>query len=78
VVVSLSVDTKLTDHLATENLLRVLTTHPTYQKVLNEYLLPKEAGSGMSFTPLANGKAVNNNGVAHNSNESLHRNKKFE
>lgn len=58
---------------ATEYLLRVLMTHPTYQRVLNEYLQPEEAGS-----QLANGKAVNNNGKVHNGNGSLHYNKKFE
>ncbi|XP_070786076.1 lysophospholipid acyltransferase LPCAT4 [Enoplosus armatus] len=60
--------------LTEECLLRVLTTHPTYQRLVNEYMQPEEAGS----TPLANGKAVNNNGNMHNSNGSLHYNKKFE
>ncbi|XP_069015049.1 lysophospholipid acyltransferase LPCAT4 [Embiotoca jacksoni] len=64
--------------LTEENLLRVLTTHPTYQKVVNEYLQMEEAGSRLSLTPLTNGKAVNNNGNAHNDNNSLHSNKKFD
>uniref|UniRef100_A0A3B4XEG8 Lysophosphatidylcholine acyltransferase 4 n=1 Tax=Seriola lalandi dorsalis TaxID=1841481 RepID=A0A3B4XEG8_SERLL len=64
--------------LTEENLLQVLTTHPTYQRVVNEYLQPEEAGSHLSFTSLANWKAVNNNGNVHNSNGSLHYNKKFE
>lgn len=49
-----------------EHLLRVLTSHPTYQRVLNEYLHPDETGS-----LLADGKAVNNNSNTHNSNGSL-------
>ncbi|AWO97203.1 putative lysophospholipid acyltransferase LPCAT4 [Scophthalmus maximus] len=44
-----------------ENLLRVLTTHPTYQRVANEYLQPEEAVSRLPFTPLANEKPENNN-----------------
>ncbi|XP_029310684.1 lysophospholipid acyltransferase LPCAT4 [Cottoperca gobio] len=59
--------------LTEENLLRVLTTHSAYQRVVNEYIQPKGAGS-----QLANGKAVNNNRSMHNSNESLHCSKKFE
>lgn len=59
--------------LTEDNLLRVLTTHPTYQRVVNEYMQPEESGS-----TLANGKAVNNNRDVHNSNRSLHYNKKFE
>ncbi|KAK2841923.1 hypothetical protein Q5P01_012123 [Channa striata] len=65
--------------LTEENLLRVLTTHPTYQRLVNEYLQPKEVGSQLAFSPLANGKTVNNNGnLMHNSNGSLHHDKKFE
>nr|XP_046236876.1 lysophospholipid acyltransferase LPCAT4 isoform X2 [Scatophagus argus] len=59
--------------LTEEHLLRVLTSHPTYQRAVNEYLQPEEADF-----QLANGKAVNNNGNVHNSNESLHYKKKFE
>lgn len=59
---------------ATEYLLRVLTTHPIYRRVLKEYLQPEEAG----VCQLANGKALNNNGNILNSNSSLHYNKKFE
>ncbi|CAF91143.1 unnamed protein product, partial [Tetraodon nigroviridis] len=40
-----------------EHLLRALTSHPTYQRVLNEYLQPEETA-----TLLGNGEAVNNNG----------------
>lgn len=64
--------------LTEENLLRVLTTHPTYQRVVNEYLQPEEAGSQLSFTSLTNGKAVNNNGSMHNGNGSVHYDKKLE
>ncbi|XP_019966040.1 lysophospholipid acyltransferase LPCAT4 [Paralichthys olivaceus] len=59
------------DEVTEENLLRVLTTHPTYQRVVNEYLQPVEAGSHLPFTPLPGGKTVNNN-------RDLHHNKKFE
>uniref|UniRef100_A0A8P4K877 Lysophosphatidylcholine acyltransferase 4 n=1 Tax=Dicentrarchus labrax TaxID=13489 RepID=A0A8P4K877_DICLA len=59
--------------LTEERLLRVLTTHPTYQRVANEYMQPKEAGS-----LLASGKAVNNNGNMQNSNGSFHYKKKVE
>ncbi|XP_070710617.1 lysophospholipid acyltransferase LPCAT4 [Pempheris klunzingeri] len=59
--------------LTEESLLRVLTTHPTYQRVVNEYMQPEAAGSPLPFTPLANGEAVNNN-----SNGYLHHNKKFD
>uniref|UniRef100_UPI0037E98709 lysophospholipid acyltransferase LPCAT4 n=1 Tax=Semicossyphus pulcher TaxID=241346 RepID=UPI0037E98709 len=59
--------------LTEEHLLRALTTHPTYQRVANEFFQPKEEGSR-----LANGKAVNNNGNMHNSNGSGHYTKKFE
>uniref|UniRef100_A0A672G4J2 Lysophosphatidylcholine acyltransferase 4 n=1 Tax=Salarias fasciatus TaxID=181472 RepID=A0A672G4J2_SALFA len=41
--------------LTEENLLRVLTTHPTYQRVVSGYLQPGEAGS----SPSANGTAAN-------------------
>ncbi|XP_028993638.1 lysophospholipid acyltransferase LPCAT4 isoform X1 [Betta splendens] len=47
-----------------ENLLRVLTTHQTYQRVVNEYLRPEA---------LLDGKTINNNANAvHNGNGSLH------
>ncbi|XP_026150608.1 lysophospholipid acyltransferase LPCAT4 [Mastacembelus armatus] len=59
------------------NLLQVLTTHPTYQRIVNEYLQP-EAGSRLSFKVLASEKAVNNNGNTVHKNESLHYNKKSE
>ncbi|XP_054456983.1 lysophospholipid acyltransferase LPCAT4 [Anoplopoma fimbria] len=59
--------------LTAENLLRVLTTHPTYQRVANEYMRPEEAGS-----QLVDGKAVNNNRNVYDGNGSLHHNKKFE
>ncbi|XP_044197716.1 lysophospholipid acyltransferase LPCAT4 [Thunnus albacares] len=60
--------------LTEDDLLRALTSHPTYQRVVNEHLQPEE-GSGC---PLANGKAVNNNGKMLDSNGSLHYNKKME
>ncbi|XP_029382294.1 lysophospholipid acyltransferase LPCAT4 isoform X1 [Echeneis naucrates] len=63
--------------LTEENLLDVLTTHPPYQRVVNEYLQADEALSHLQLTSLANGKAVNNNGHMH-SNGSQHYNKKFE
>lgn len=59
--------------LTEECLLQALTTHPTYQRVVNEYMQPEEAGS-----QLASGIAVNNNGNMHNGNGSLHHYKKFE
>ncbi|KAM4612121.1 lysophospholipid acyltransferase LPCAT4 [Polymixia lowei] len=59
-----------------EDLLRVLTTHPTYQRVVNEYLQPEEAGSQLPYAPFANGKAVNNNGNMQNGNGTLSSNKK--
>ncbi|KAG7221481.1 hypothetical protein INR49_002456 [Caranx melampygus] len=64
--------------LTEENLLRVLTTHPTYQRLVNEYLQPEEAGSHLPFTSLASRGAVNNNRNV-DVNGSLHyNNKKFE
>ncbi|XP_041634746.1 lysophospholipid acyltransferase LPCAT4 [Cheilinus undulatus] len=59
--------------LTEEHLLQALTTHPTYQRVVNEYLQPEEAGS-----QLLNGKAENNNGNIHNVSGSISYNKKFE
>ncbi|KAM6959732.1 lysophospholipid acyltransferase LPCAT4 [Tautogolabrus adspersus] len=59
--------------LTEEYLLQTLTTHPTYQRAVSEYLQPVEAGSLPT-----NGKAVNNNGKMHNSNGSVDYNKKFE
>uniref|UniRef100_A0A3Q2ZR00 Lysophosphatidylcholine acyltransferase 4 n=1 Tax=Kryptolebias marmoratus TaxID=37003 RepID=A0A3Q2ZR00_KRYMA len=56
--------------LTEENLLRVLMTHPTYQRVVNEYLQPEEVGSQLSLNTLTNGKAENNNGYVYN--RSLH------
>lgn len=53
---------------STESLLRVLTTHPTYQKVTEEYLKPEEA----AVTPPSSGKSVNNNGNLHSSNGSIY------
>uniref|UniRef100_A0A3P9NWE2 Lysophosphatidylcholine acyltransferase 4 n=1 Tax=Poecilia reticulata TaxID=8081 RepID=A0A3P9NWE2_POERE len=66
--------------LTEENLLRVLTTHPTYQKVVNDYLQPEEAGPQPSPTAAAaaNGKAVNSNGVTHGANGFQQHNKKLE
>ncbi|XP_015241731.1 PREDICTED: lysophospholipid acyltransferase LPCAT4-like [Cyprinodon variegatus] len=62
--------------LTEENLLRVLTTHPTYGRLLSDLLQPEEAGS--PHAPAANGKAVNNNRFTHIINGSLHHGKKFE
>lgn len=63
----------------TESLLRVLTTHPTYQKVVNDYLQGEEAGpQPPPAAAAANGKAANNNGVTHGANGFLQHNKKFE
>lgn len=56
-----------------ENLLRVLTTHPTYQRVANEYMQPEGAEPR-----LTNGKPENNNGKMHDSNGSLHCKNKVE
>uniref|UniRef100_A0A3Q0RP31 Lysophosphatidylcholine acyltransferase 4 n=1 Tax=Amphilophus citrinellus TaxID=61819 RepID=A0A3Q0RP31_AMPCI len=56
----------------TEALLRVLMTHPTYQKVTKEYLKPEEA----PVTPLSSGKSVNNNGNPRSSNGSIYNNSK--
>uniref|UniRef100_A0A3B5LE97 Lysophosphatidylcholine acyltransferase 4 n=1 Tax=Xiphophorus couchianus TaxID=32473 RepID=A0A3B5LE97_9TELE len=65
--------------LTEESLLRVLTTHPTYQKVVNDYLQGEEAGpQPLPAAAAANGKAVNNNGVTHGANGFLQHNKKFE
>ncbi|XP_045920538.1 lysophospholipid acyltransferase LPCAT4 [Micropterus dolomieu] len=57
------------EQLTEENLLQVLTSHPTYQKALSKYI---------PSVPLANGKAVNKNGNVHNSNGHLHYKEKFE
>ncbi|XP_054881162.1 lysophospholipid acyltransferase LPCAT4 [Poeciliopsis prolifica] len=57
--------------LTEESLLRVLTTDPTFSKVVNEYLQGEEAGPPPPAAAAANGKAVNNNGF-------LQHNKKFE
>ncbi|XP_012709886.2 lysophospholipid acyltransferase LPCAT4 [Fundulus heteroclitus] len=56
--------------LTEEKLLRVLTTHPTYQRVVNAYLQPKEPGSQPLLAPAANGKAVKN-GSTPSTNGSL-------
>uniref|UniRef100_A0A3Q3QGJ6 Phospholipid/glycerol acyltransferase domain-containing protein n=1 Tax=Monopterus albus TaxID=43700 RepID=A0A3Q3QGJ6_MONAL len=50
--------------------LGILTTHPTYRRIVDEYLHPEEAGSLLSFTSLSNGKAMNNNRNMHSG--SLH------
>lgn len=59
------------DQLTEDNLLLVLTTHPVYQRVTNEYLQPEEAGSQLSITALTNGNSVNNNKTIANSNGPL-------
>ncbi|KAF7653566.1 hypothetical protein LDENG_00081420 [Lucifuga dentata] len=63
--------------LTEDNLLQALTTHPTYQRMANEYLQQEEAGSQLSSTPLASGKTANNNRHVHrNGHGSLSSNKK--
>ncbi|KAK7910463.1 hypothetical protein WMY93_015147 [Mugilogobius chulae] len=57
------------DRVTEDDLLRVLTTHPTYQRLTNEYLQPEEAGSHL---PMTNGHSVNNNKSVVNGNGSLH------
>ncbi|XP_068444497.1 lysophospholipid acyltransferase LPCAT4 [Clinocottus analis] len=52
--------------LTEENLLRVLTTDPTYHRVASEYMRPEEAGSRP-----ADGKTVNNNRSTHNDNKKF-------
>lgn len=59
--------------LTEECLLQVLTTHPTYQRVANEFMQCDKAGAH-----LANGKAENNNSSMQNGNGSIHYNKKFD
>ncbi|XP_053199113.1 lysophospholipid acyltransferase LPCAT4 [Scomber japonicus] len=61
--------------LTEDDLLRVLTTHPTYQRVVNQHLQPDEDLDGPL---LSNGKVVNNNGLMLDSNGSLHHHKKLE
>uniref|UniRef100_A0A8C6S1Q9 Lysophosphatidylcholine acyltransferase 4 n=1 Tax=Neogobius melanostomus TaxID=47308 RepID=A0A8C6S1Q9_9GOBI len=65
------------DRLTEDDLLQVLTTHPIYQRVTNEYLQPEEASSLLSITALTNGNAVNNNKTITNGNGTLH-SKKFD
>ncbi|KAM9426259.1 lysophospholipid acyltransferase LPCAT4 [Pholidichthys leucotaenia] len=62
---STSSDGQLTE----ENLLQVLTTHPTYLKV-SEHLQPQQADSQPSLTPVANGKSGYGN--VHNGKGSIH------
>ncbi|KAL4007262.1 hypothetical protein ACER0C_001114 [Sarotherodon galilaeus] len=50
--------------LTEESLLRVLTAHPTFQKVTKEYLRPEEAAGTLS-----NGRSVNNNGSVYNNSK---------
>ncbi|XP_030194567.1 lysophospholipid acyltransferase LPCAT4 isoform X1 [Gadus morhua] len=64
------------DQLTEEDLLRVLTTHPTYQVVVNQYLKPEEAGSPPPCSSSTNGKAVNNNRNMSNGNTTPSSNKK--
>ncbi|XP_030017462.1 lysophospholipid acyltransferase LPCAT4 [Sphaeramia orbicularis] len=61
-----------------DNLLRELTTHPTYQRVIREYLHSKEVDPQSPITTLSNGKTVNNNRNMHNANGSFHCGKKFD
>ncbi|KAG7264836.1 hypothetical protein CRUP_004379, partial [Coryphaenoides rupestris] len=65
------------DHrLTEEDLLSVLTTHPTYQMVVNEYLKLEKAGSPAPDSASADEKAVNNNGNMSNGNTAFSSNKK--
>ncbi|XP_039894319.1 lysophospholipid acyltransferase LPCAT4 [Simochromis diagramma] len=52
------------NRLTEESLLRVLTAHPTFQKVTKEYLRPEEAAGTLS-----NGRSVNNNGSVYNNSK---------
>lgn len=61
--------------LTEENLLRVLTTHPTYQRVVSEYLQVEEAGSSPSLDSLSDGKAAKD---VHNNNRLLQHDKKLD
>lgn len=63
--------------VSTADLLRVLTTHPTYHRVI-EHLQPEGAKHLPAFDPLASRKAVNNNRNVHNGNGSFHYGKKFD
>lgn len=64
------------EQLTEDDLLEVLTTHPIYQRVTNEYLQPEESGSALPITALSNGNGVNNNKTISNGNGALH--KKFD
>ncbi|CAL8326318.1 unnamed protein product [Lota lota] len=64
------------DQLAEEDLLRVLTTHPTYQVVVNQYLKPEEAVSSPPDSSSTNEKVVNNNENMSNGNTTPSSNKK--
>ena len=59
-----------------EDLLRVLTTHSTYQVVVNQYLKPEEAVSPPVCSSSTNGKVVNNNRNMSNGNTTPSSNKK--
>lgn len=48
----------------------MLTTHPTYQKLISEYLTSEGAESTTPSTPLINGKVGNNNEGLPNDNRS--------
>lgn len=60
------------DRLTEDDLLHVLTAHPVYQRVTNEYLQPEEADPQLSITALTNGNTVNNNKSITNGNGTLH------
>lgn len=53
-----------------EDLLRLLTTHPTYRRVLDEFLYPKETGPTLPISSLTNGQPGNNNGATQNGNRA--------
>lgn len=65
------------ERVTEDDLLQVLTAHPVYQRVTNEYLQPEEAGSQLSVTALTNGNTVNNNKSITNGNGTIH-SKKFD
>lgn len=63
-----------TSIFTTDDLLRVLTTHPTYQRVLTEYLEPGKVVGHQ----LTNRKAVNGNNNLHEGSISPQYCKKYD
>ncbi|XP_053715828.1 lysophospholipid acyltransferase LPCAT4 [Synchiropus splendidus] len=58
--------------LTEERLLQVLTTHPTYQRVVNEHLQPEERDCHLTLNTLTDMTTVNNNGDLQYGNTSIH------